>query len=69
MAKVYIVPSSLFVQGRLSAAGRYEQERDRIIARRAALEKELASIPDKLAAAEAGIAAHSLEKWRIDHGR
>ena len=69
MPKIYIVPSSLFQQGRLFSAAKYEQEKERLLARRTSLERELENIPQRLADAEAGIAKHSLEKWRIDHGR
>lgn len=66
MARCYIVPSSQFVPGRLGEARRWEQEKERIERREAQLHAELATIPAKKAECEAGIAASSLERWRIN---
>ena len=69
MVRAYVVPSSLFQWGRLGSAIGFERDRDRVLRRKAALEAELATIPGKLAEIDRQIAEHSLEKWRIDHGR
>lgn len=66
MARVYVVPSSLFVAGRLGSACRWEHEKERILRRKAAIEAELANIPAKLTGCEAKIAERSLERWRIN---
>ena len=65
MARVYIVPFSQFVPGRLGEARRWEQEKERHERRKEQLEKELAAIPDKIATCEQGMASASLERWRI----
>lgn len=65
MARIYIVPSSLFVWGQLGAARGFEQDKDRVLRRKAALEKELATIPAKVDELDRQIAEHSLEKWRV----
>lgn len=65
MARIYIVPWSQFVPGRLGEARRWEQEKERHLRRKAQLEAELASLPAKIAECEAGMAASSLERWRI----
>ena len=65
MARVYIVPHSQFQPGRLGEARRWEDEKERLLRRKEQLEKELASLPGKIAACEVGMAASSLERWRI----
>jgi hypothetical protein len=65
MARIYIVPSSLFVQGRLGSARRFEQDKERVLRRKAALEQELATIPAKVDELDRQIATYSLEKWRV----
>lgn len=65
MARVYIVPSSLFVWGQLGSARGHEQDKERVLRRKAALEQELATTPAKVAELDRQIAAHSLEKWRV----
>lgn len=65
MTRAYVVPASLFVSGKMFAAARWEAEQQRLLRRKQKLEAELASIPARIAEAEANIAEHSLEKWRI----
>jgi cell division protein FtsB len=57
MAKFWIVPSSLFVPGRIMAPIRLTREKEALIARKAKLEAELAALPEKIAATEREIAA------------
>ena len=66
MARIYIVPSSLFVPGRINSARRYEDEIERIKRRELQIRAELATIPAKLADAEQKLEENSLERWRIE---
>jgi len=47
--KCWIVPSSLFIPGRLMSPIRILRERDGLVARKAQLEAELAALPGKIA--------------------
>ena len=47
--KCWVVPSSLFVPGRIMAPIRIMRERERLVARKAKLEAELAALPAKIA--------------------
>jgi hypothetical protein len=55
--KCWIVPSSLFVPGRIMAPIRLTREKEALEKRKAKLEAELAALPGKIAQAEADIAA------------
>jgi hypothetical protein len=46
--KIWLVPASLFGPGRLMAPHRLSQERERLVARQAKLEAELAALPGKI---------------------
>ena len=54
--KCWIVPSSLFVPGRIMAPVRLTREREALEARRAELEAELAALPGKIATTDAELA-------------
>lgn len=64
MARIYIVPSSLFVWGGITKARRWEEEKERHLRRKEKIEKELSTMGDKIAECDQNIAEYSLEHWR-----